>query len=335
MRYKLFGPTGLRVSELTLGTGTFGTGWGHGAEKEESRRVFDTFAEAGGNFIDTADVYQGGQSEEFLADFLRSDRDHFVVGTKYTIGPGALSKSGNNRKNMRRALEASLGRLGTEYVDVYWLHVADGVTPMEEVMRGLDDLVREGRVHYVGLSDFPAWQAAQGATIAQLRGLAPLTALQIEYSLVERSAERDLLPMSRDFGLSFLAWSPLAGGLLTGKYRDAGAQGRKTQGGGPIQPENARTGAIVDVVVQVASELGCTPSQVALAWVRQQDLGIIPILGARTQAQLQDNLGALNVTLSGEHLARLDDVSRIDLGFPHAMLASDGIRRSVTGARTT
>lgn len=333
MRYKLFGPTGLRVSEVALGTGTFGTRWGSGAEKTESKRIFDAFAEAGGTFIDTADIYQFGQSEEFLADFLKADRDHFVVGTKYTLNGDDLSKSGNNRKNMLRALDASLKRLGTDFVDVYWLHIPDGVTPIEEIVRGLDDLVRSGRVHYIGLSDFPAWRTAQGATLADLRGLVPLAAVQIEYSLIERTPERELLPMSRDFGLAFAAWSPLAGGVLTGKYLGGATEGRKTQGGGPIQPENERTNRIVEAVVDVAAEHGTTPSQVALAWLRQQEGAIIPILGARTLTQLEDNLGALDLTLSEEALARLDRVSAVPLGFPHEMLRSAFSRASVTGGK--
>lgn len=331
MRYKLLGRAGLRVSELCLGTGTFGTDWGWGADEAESRRVFDAYVDAGGNFLDTANVYQLGASERMLGQFIKSDRDRFVVATKYTIGTrNDVSFSGNSRKNMVQSLEASLERLQTDYVDVYWLHMRDGITPIDEIMRGLDDLVRAGKVLYIGFSNFPAWSVAQATTLADLRGWTPLTAIQIEYSLIERMPESELLPMAQALDLATLAWSPLAGGILTGKYRADGAKGRKTQGGGPIRQEGERERLIVDAVLRIAGELNTTPSRVALAWVRQQPGLIIPIIGARTLSQLEDNLQALDLRLDDEHMRQLDSVSAVSFGALHAMLNSERGRALVS-----
>jgi aryl-alcohol dehydrogenase-like predicted oxidoreductase len=221
MRYKLLGKSGLRVSELCLGTMTFGEVWGWGASQSESHKIFDGFVEAGGNFLDTANNYTDGTSERYVGECIASDREHFVVATKYTLSmrkddPNA---SGNQRKNMVQALEASLKRLNTNYIDLYWVHAWDFLTPVEEVMRGLDDLVRAGKVLYVGISDTPAWVVAQANTLAVWRGWTPFVGVQIEYSLLQREPERDLLPMAQAFDLAVLAWSPLAGGLLSGKYQ--------------------------------------------------------------------------------------------------------------------
>jgi aryl-alcohol dehydrogenase-like predicted oxidoreductase len=231
MQYKLFGgDSGLRISEFALGAGTFGTAWGYGSDPNEARRVFDRYAERGGNFIDTADFYQFGESERLVGDFVGSNRDDFVLATKFSLGPcvqPSLMTTGNSRKVMIRAVEESLARLKTDRIDLLWVHMPDGVTPIEEIVRGLDNLVRAGKVIYTGLSDFPAWRVARAATICELRGWAPLVGLQIEYSLVERTADRELLPMARVLGLGTVAWSPLGGGLLTGKYR-RGEEGRAT-----------------------------------------------------------------------------------------------------------
>ena len=219
MRYKLFGRSGLRVSELALGTMTFGEAWGWGASKEESRLMFDAYAEAGGNFIDTANRYTDGTAETFVGDFIAADRDHFVVATKYTLWDrrNDPSFSGNHRKNMMRSLEASLRRLQTDHVDLLWVHAWDFTTPVDEVMRGLDDLVAAGKVHYVGVSDTPAWIVAQANTLAELRGWSRFVGLQIRYSLADRAAERDLLPMARAFDLEVTPWSILGARVLTGK----------------------------------------------------------------------------------------------------------------------
>jgi aryl-alcohol dehydrogenase-like predicted oxidoreductase len=264
MRYKLFGRhSGLRVSELILGTGNFGTGWGHGAEPAEARRIFDLYAAADGNFIDTADAYQFGQSEELLGELLHGRRDDFVVATKFTMGSSpttGILTTGNNRKAMVASLEASLKRLKTDRLDLYWVHYADDVTPIDEIVRAFDDLVRTGKILYAGLSNFPAWRVSRGATIAELRGSAPVVGLQVEHSLVERTTEHDLLPMANALGLGIAAWSPLGGGMLTGKYR-RGEKGRAEGFGGRVfQPENSpqRT-AILDAILAIANDNNATP----------------------------------------------------------------------------
>ncbi|HEY0800433.1 MAG TPA: aldo/keto reductase, partial [Steroidobacteraceae bacterium] len=269
MRYKLFGRgTGLRVSELALGCGTFGTRWGYGAEPAEARRMFDQYVEAGGNFIDTADTYQLGQSEELLGGFIGETRNDLVLATKFTFGGsanGGLLAVGNSRKTMMHSVEASLRRLRTDHIDLLWVHLADGVTSSDELMRGLNDLVHAGKILYIGLSDFPAWRVARAATLAELRGWAPVVGLQIEYSLVERTPDRELLPMSKAFGLGTVGWSPLGGGLLTGKYR-RGEEGRATTFRRLIHTESNQVKiATMDALLGVADELGVSPAVVALA----------------------------------------------------------------------
>jgi aryl-alcohol dehydrogenase-like predicted oxidoreductase len=324
MRYKLLGPSGLRVSELCLGTMSFGEAWGFGADEKESHRILGAFAEAGGNFLDTANAYHDGQSEEIVGGFLGPGRDRWVVATKYTLAmrPGDPNAAGNARKNLRTSVQASLRRLRTDYLDVLWVHAWDYTTPVEEVMRGLDDLVRAGTVLHVALSDAPAWVASQANTLAGLRGWSPLVALQVEYSLLERTAERELLPVADAFGLSVTAWAPLGAGILTGKYtrgssttpqdsrRAAGNQARLTE----------RTLAIAREVDRVADQLGVTSAQVATAWVRQRGRRLIPIVGVRTLDQLHDLLGSLDVELPAEQLAGLDRASRIEFGFPYELL---------------
>jgi aryl-alcohol dehydrogenase-like predicted oxidoreductase len=329
MRYKLLGNTGLRVSELCLGTMTFGSEWGWGADREESRKVFDAFAEAGGNFVDTANLYTNGTSEKFTGEFLKGRRDRFVLATKYTLNmrPEDPNAGGNHRKNLFQSLDASLSRLGTDYIDLYWVHAWDGMTPVEEVMRALDDAVRAGKILYVGISDAPAWVVSRANTMAAFRDWSPFAALQIQYSLIERTPERDLMPMAKALDVAVTPWGVVGGGVLTGKYKS------KTE-----KPDNARyspSGGWSDVYVtdrnlriatalgEVAREIGRTHSQVALAWVRQQPYGVVvPILGARTLAQLTDNLGCLDFTLGPEPLARLDAASKVELGFPHDFLVS-------------
>ena len=331
MRYKLLGRSGLRVSELALGTMTFGEEWGWGATKAESHKIFDAYAEAGGNFIDTANRYTEGTSERFVGDFVKADRGHFVVATKYTLFTrhGDPNFSGNHRKNMMQAVEDSLRRLETDYLDLLWVHAWDFTTPVDEVMRGLDDLVRQGKVMYVGISDTPAWVVSQANTLADLRGWSRFVGLQIRYSLIDRAAERDLLPMARTFDLGVTPWSVLGAGVLTGKYNRANPpeQGRAKAGAATVE----RNLQIAEATIAVADELGCTPSQVAIRWVQQQPGVMIPLLGARNHAQIQDNLGAIGVTLTDEHLARLDAASAIDLGFPHDFLSDERIRDVIYG----
>jgi aryl-alcohol dehydrogenase-like predicted oxidoreductase len=335
MRYKHLGEhTGLRVSELVLGTGLFGTKWGYGAEPDEARRIFDGYVEAGGNFIDTANGYQFGESEALLGDYIAPIRDELVVATKFTGGSNpndGLAFTGNSRKSMVNSLEKSLGRLKTDHVDLYWVHFPDAATPIDEIMRGLDDLVRAGKVLYIGLSDFPAWRTARAATLAELRGWAPVVAQQIEYSLVQRTPDRDLLPMAAAHGLATVAWSPLGGGVLTGKYRK-GETGRQTDFGRLFHAEDsAQKTAILDVVESVAAETSSNPGHVAIAWVRAR--GALPIIGPRNRAQLDDNLLAGELELSREQIDRLDAASAIPLGFPHDMLAEPSLQNRIAGGK--
>ena len=328
MRYKLLGASGLRVSELALGTMTFGETWGWGASKDESRRIFDAFAEAGGNFVDTANNYTDGMSEEYVGDFVASDREHFVIATKYTLStrrddPNA---GGNHRKNMVQALEASLRRLRTDYVDLLWLHMWDGLTPVEEVMRAFDDLVRAGKVLYVGFSDTPAWVVSRAHAIASVRGWTPPAAVQLPLSLADRGAQRDLLPMARELDLAVCAWGTLEGGTLTGKYfSDDGVPRRYS--GDPGETEQA----LAREVMAVAEEAGCTPAQVAVNWVRQQPGLVIPIIGARSEEQARENLACLEHGLSAEQLERLTVAAPISLGFPHSFLASEHVTGLIFG----
>jgi aryl-alcohol dehydrogenase-like predicted oxidoreductase len=319
MRYRLLGASGLRVSELALGAMTFGTETGFGVDKEESRRVYDAFRAAGGNFIDTANVYAAGTSESFLGEFIASERERIVLATKYTGGMRGrdVNATGNSRKNMMDSVHASLKRLDTDYIDLYWVHARDYLTPIEEVMRGLDDLVSQGKVLYVGVSDTPAWVVSQANTIAQFRGWSPFIGLQIRYSLVDRTVERELLPMARALDLAVTPWGIVGSGVLTGKYNlDPQTEGRASARG----QISERQLAIAAATMAIAEELGATPSQVAIAWVRAGEGNIIPLVGARTEAQLAENLGALEVTLSDAQLNRLNEVSAIEPGFPHEML---------------
>ena len=324
MRYKLLGKSGLRVSELALGTMTFGEDWGWGASKEESKKIFDAYAEAGGNFIDTANRYTNGTSEKFVGEFIASDRGHFVLATKYSLFTrhGDPNAAGNQRKNMVQSLEASLKRLNTDYIDLYWVHAWDFMTPVEEVMRALDDMVRAGKILYAGISDTPAWIVSRANMLAELRGWTPFVGLQIRYSLIDRAVERDLLPMARALDIAVTPWGALGTGILSGKYNREGGSGRVSTWG-PIDPKKL---AVAEEVIKIAAEIGRTPAQVALNWVRQQPGVIIPIVGAKTLPQVQDNLACLDFKLSDEHVQHLSDISKIDLGFPHDFLAEEGVR---------
>jgi aryl-alcohol dehydrogenase-like predicted oxidoreductase len=336
MRYRLLGKSGLRVSELCLGTMTFGEDWGWGSSKEESRKVYDAFLEAGGNFIDTANIYTNGTSETLLGEFMAGHRDRIALATKYTnAAPGNdPNAGGNHRKSMMLAVEASLKRLKTDYIDLYWLHIWDQITPIEEVMRAFDDLVRQGKILYAGVSDMPAWVVAKANTVAELRGWSSFVGLQIEYSLMERTPERDLLPMAAALGIGVTAWSPLAGGLLTGKQFEQGGAKDSRQSSEMMQQfvkSDAREESIAREVVAVAREIGHSPAQVALAWLRQRSQPVIPIIGARKLAQVKDNLASIDVKLAPKQLERLDAVSKIELGFPHDMFTKDMVRSMTAG----
>lgn len=327
MRYTLLGRSGLRVSEVALGTMTFGEAWGWGASEDESRRMFETFVEAGGNFVDTACNYTDGQSESIVGTLVEPARDRFVVATKYTLtahrdDPNA---GGNHRKSLVQTLEASLRRLRTDYVDLLWLHMWDGMTPVAEVVRALDDLVSSGKVLYVGISDTPAWVVSQAVTLAELRGWSPFVSLQAPYSLADRDVERELLPMAQALGLTFTPWGMLEGGALTGKYLDESDEPRRYDGVGP------KASALAREVIAVADELGATPAQVAIAWVRAQPWHTVPIVGARTESQLRENLGALEVELEREQLDRLAIASEFRAGFPRDFLESEHVRGLIFG----
>jgi len=336
MKYRLLGTSGLRVSEISLGTMTFGEEWGWGAAKDEARKIYDAYREAGGNFVDTANLYTNGTSEQFLGEFLQGHRDEVVLATKYSNAfPGKdPNAAGNHRKNMLRAVEASLKRLKTGYIDLYWLHIWDQLTPVEEVMRGFDDLVRQGKVLHAGVSDAPAWWVAQANTLASLRGWSPFFGLQIEYSLIERTVERELIPMAKAFNLGLVAWSPLSGGVLTGKYDGPQPQGEARYSSEMMQqfmPDRARGERIVSALRKVSKETGRSLAQVALAWLRFRDIPVIPIIGARKLSQLNDNLESLSLTLAPEQVKALDEASRIELGFPQDYYRREFVRNIAYG----
>ena len=335
MNYRLFGNSGLRVSEISLGTMTFGEDWGWGSSKEDSRKIYDAYREAGGNFIDTANMYTNGTSEVFVGDFIHDRRESVVLATKYgNAGAGTdPNAAGNHRKSMMQAVEASLKRLKTDYIDLYWMHIWDQLTPVEEVMRAFDDLVSQGKVLYVGVSDAPAWWIAQGNTIADLRGWSKFIGLQIEYSLIERTVERELIPMAKAFRLGLVAWSPLAGGLLSGKYHGGdGAGARYTADSAKgFRRTGERADRVVSALKKVSQQIGHSPAQVALAWLRYRDIPVIPIIGARRVDQLRDNLASYELELSSEHLSALNEASAIEMGFPHDFYQNETVRTVVYG----
>jgi aryl-alcohol dehydrogenase-like predicted oxidoreductase len=366
VKYQLIGKSGLRVSELCLGAMTFGEEWGWGTSKEECHKIFNAYVDAGGNFIDTANKYTEGTSEKYVGEFIASDRDRFVLATKYTSNTrrGDPNAGGNHRKNMIQSLEASLKRLNTDYIDLYWVHAWDPLTPIKEMMRALDDMVRAGKILYIGISDAPAWIVSQADTLANLKGWTEFTGLQIEYSLIERTPERELLPMADALDIGVTAWSPLGGGVLTGKYNKNNKKEQKqtqqqntpsssstmvvTQEGNSrleVQNELAnrflsdRNMLIAQEVSKIANEIGRSAAQVALNWVRQQNIigpawknkKIIPIIGARIESQIEDNLGCLEFELTSEQMQRLNEVSKIELGFPHDFLNSEMIKDIIYG----
>jgi len=330
MNYKLLGRSGLKVSELCLGAMGFGTEGGWGAEKDASFAIMDAFAEAGGNFIDTANVYKLGTSEKIIGEYLGNhDRDYFVLATKYTLKDNTTNPnaSGNNRKNMMRSVEESLKRLKTDFIDVLYLHIWDNITPIDEVLRGLDDLIKQGKVTYAAISDTPAWIVSKGNTLAELMGWSQFIALQVEYSLLARTAERELIPMAKHYGMTVTPWAPLAGGALTGKYL-RGEQGRVKA---ESNRRNNRAQTITEAVVDIAAELGVSESHVALQWMMDRDFSCIPIVGATKIDQLKDNLKAIDTKLTPEHFKKLNEVSAIELGFPGDFFNEDAVKMNSFG----
>ncbi|MFG3392374.1 aldo/keto reductase [Streptomyces parvus] len=317
---------GLRVSAYALGTVNFGTRWGGGADREEARAVLDRFAEAGGTFLDTADCYHDGEAEALIGGFLQGRRDRFTLATKYAYGAGTADRNvlttGNSRRTMVRALEASLRRLQTDHVDLYWVHFPDTLTPVDEVVAALDDLVRAGKIRYGGLSNFPAGRVARAVTLGELSARTPVVGVQTEYSLIDRTAEREVLPMAEAMGIGAALWGPLGGGLLTGKYRQ-GAEGRLTAWQGRMMrtESDGHRSAVLDELLAVAKEAGEPPARVAIAWLniraRHAATAHVPVIGPRTVAQLDDYLGALGLELDEDHMRRLDTVSAVTLGSPH------------------
>jgi aryl-alcohol dehydrogenase-like predicted oxidoreductase len=331
MRYKLLGKSGLRVSELCLGTMTFGEDWGWGADHNTSKQIFDTFLEAGGNFIDTANLYTAGTSEKYVGEFVKADRDALVVATKYTL-TGARNNNttetrpnvvGNHRKNMIQSVEASLKNMNLDYIDILYVHAWDFLTPVQEVMRALDDLVRQGKILYVAASDTPAWITSQANVMADLMGWSRFLGIQAPYSLLRRDLERAIMPMARQQDMAVLPWGILHSGILTGKFlQDVDEPTRVDPNSLNLSQQELAT---VQAVIKIADEIGKPPAQVAINWVRgqQHKAQIIPILGARKLSQLQDNLACLNWSLSQDHLDHLDTVSAIDLGFPQTFITAN------------
>lgn len=328
MRYQLLGKSGLRVSELCLGTMTFGEDWGWGADQATCQAMFDHFVNEGGNFIDTANLYTNGTSEKYVGEFIQSDREHFVVATKYSLIEQANNNdprirpnhSGNSRKNMLHTVEASLKRLKTDYIDVLYLHAWDYLTPVEEVMRAMDDLIRQGKVNYLAISDTPAWIISQANIMAELRGWTAFIGVQVPYSLIRRDIEIAILPMAHHHQITLLPWGILSAGVLTGKFLRNHEQATRVDPASLNLTEKEIN--IVQEVVAIADELGRSPSQVAINWVRQQNhwTSIIPIIGARYLDQLKDNLACLEFELSEEYLKRLSDLSRPEARFPENFL---------------
>ncbi len=342
--YRLLGRSGLRVSPLSLGTMTFGNDWGWGADESEAGRILDAYVDRGGNFIDTAVNYTGGTAERILSRLIADKRERIVLATKFTMArdPGNPNSGGNHRLNLVRSVEASLRQLDTDRIDLLYVHAWDFTTSPEEIMRALDDLVRAGKVLYVGICNTPAWRIAQMQTLADLRGWSPFVALQIEYSLVERTVEHELMPMAQALGMGVLPWSPLGGGILTGKYSKADLSDENEAG---VSSERkgiiASTGhlteralGIADVVGEIAAETGASRSQVALAWTLRHPAVVSPIMGARTLAQAEDNLDALDVALNDEHLARLDEASAPAPIFPGRFTDRPMVQQLISGGAT-
>lgn len=327
MRYKLLGASGLRVSEICLGTMTFGEDWGWGASKEESRRIYDAFTEAGGTFVDTSNNYTNGTSETYLGEFIASERDRIVLATKYTLTEDRANPNGggNSRKNMMQTVEKSLKRLKTSYIDVLYLHMWDFMTPVPEVLRAVDDLIRAGKVLYFAFSDTPAWVVSYAVALAEAHGWSRPVAIQVPYSLDSRAAERDILPMARALDLAVTPWGVIGQGALTGKYNTPNDEPKRDSDASPKEK------ALAEVLIALGREIGQTPAQIAINYVRAQHGNIVPIIGARTEKQIRENLGALDYTLTPEQVRHLNDATDFRIDFPLSFLTNDHVRGLVFG----
>lgn len=322
MRYKLLGRSGLRVSQIALGTMTFGEGAEWSRSEAESREVFDTYVEAGGNFIDTANMYTGGESERIIGNFVKGDRERFVIASKYANAPPGANDpnaAGSHRKSLVQSIDASLKRLNVDYLDLYYVHWWDFTTPVEEVQRALDDAITAGKILHFGLSDVPAWVVSRAQTFADIRGVAPVAAMQLEYSLVQRSIEREHIPLAKAHDIAITAWSPLAGGILTGKYNrpqreDSSAKRLDSMA---LQPFDERNRKIAEVVETIAQDRSIAAAEVALAWVLAK--GGIPIVGATNKDQMNTNMKAVRLQLDQAALDSLNEASDFELGHPYQM----------------
>lgn len=321
MRHTLLGRTGLHVSSVSLGTMTFGTSFGIGDGEQASREAFDLYLDRGGNFVDTANIYNHGETEDWLGRWMEGKRDGIVLSTKYSvpIDQNDLNAGGNGRKSLVQSLDASLKRLNTDHIDLYWVHLWDGFTPEDEVLRALDDAVSQGKVVHVGFSDHPAWLVARIDALAEASRMIRPAAIQIEYNLAQRDADREYLPMAARLGMGVVAWGPLAGGALTGKYLDGGA------GKGRVGGEKAghytiyrdeRTARIARAVVDGANDMGISPAALATAWISARSPLLIPIVGARNAEQLGQTLDAVDLAVPADVMAKLEEVSALPLGFP-------------------
>ena len=333
MKYKLLGKSGLRVSELCLGTMTFGEEWGYGADEKESKKIFTSFTEAGGNFYDTANRYTEGTSEKHLGKFIKEfgNRNEAVIATKYSLytEQNKINDSGNHRKNLVQSVEGSLKRLGTDYIDLLYIHAWDGTTDVEEVMRSLEYLVQSGKVLHIGISDTPAWIIAKANTLSEFRGWSSFIGVQLEYSLIRRDAERELIPMCREYNLGITAWAPLGAGLLTGKYNKKNFENQRlSENSLNVTEKNM---AIALKLSDIAKQKDIPEHSMALNWMRQKHLNLIPVVGARKNEQIVSNLKCLEQTLDADTIAQLDEISQIELGFPHDFLTRESVENVMYG----
>ncbi|UCG89651.1 MAG: aldo/keto reductase [Candidatus Heimdallarchaeota archaeon] len=334
MKFKLLGKSGLRVSELFLGTMTFGEDWGWGCSKDVAKQVFNKYSDSGGNFIDTADNYANGTSEKFVGEFIQGDRDRFVIATKYTLhnvkAKADPNQGGNHRKNLIRSVNGSLERLKTDYIDLLYLHMWDFTTPLEEVMNSLNNLISSGKVHYIGISDTPAWIVTRTNTLAEQRGWNPFVAFQFPYNIGRRDPEREIMPMCRELDIAMTIWAPLAAGLLTGKYSSKEeVSGRLSEKfWGKPSEQAIKIAQKVDII---AKEIGCNSSQVALNWVRQQKGICIPIFSVTKLHQFEENISCLDYTLSDDHMQRLNEIAEFEIGFPMGFLNSKSVLDLIHG----
>jgi len=320
MIYKLLGKTGIKVSELCLGTMTFGTDWNFGSDKDESKKIFDAFINAGGNFFDSANIYTKGTSEKYLGEFIKSERENIVVASKYSLTEsGKINLSGNSRKNMNQSIEGSLKRLGTDYIDLYYIHAWDFLVAPEEMMRNLEYLLASGKILSIGISDAPAYIAAKCNTISELRGWNQFAAYQVEYCLTERTADREIIPLCEHDDMTFCGFGPLAAGLLTGKYlTDNDEPKRMTKGVSPrLSDVNL---ALSSKLNDLAKEFGYTPSQLAIRWAMQQYKKSSPIFGARSLKHIEENLKVLDFSLNDSQMSLLDEISQIGPNNPNNFL---------------